>query len=230
MNFPTISRSRAIRVAAIAILAASLPAQNVKPRPKRILAIVQANGFQHDAVSTGMATMWKLGRETGLWDTYIRTDTQLITKKKLSGNASARADFSWSLAVGLAAGWATVTEYPAAPASAILALLALSQAWPRGRAARWRVTAGVGVGAFICLTVLLAYLHAAFGSFRPSYSYYDPNSFSFMQQQGYMGLTYPHPDRLLKLLFGCSRGLFFYCSQRSGARVIYSLRLVLTGG
>jgi hypothetical protein len=30
-----------------------------------------------------------------------------------------------------------------------------------------------------------------------------------MQQQGYMGLTYPHPDRLLKILFGCSRGLFF---------------------
>jgi hypothetical protein len=57
--------------------------------------------------------------------------------------------------------------------------------------------------------VLLVYLHAAFGSFRPSYSYYDPNSFSFMQQRGYMGLTYPHPDRLLKLLFGCSRGLFF---------------------
>jgi hypothetical protein len=61
----------------------------------------------------------------------------------------------------------------------------------------------------VCLAVLLGYLHAAFGSFRPSYSYYDPNSFSFMQQQGYMGLTYPHPDRLLKLLFGCARGLFF---------------------
>jgi hypothetical protein len=55
----------------------------------------------------------------------------------------------------------------------------------------------------------MAYLHAAFGAFRPSYSYYDPNSFSFMQQQGYMGLTYPHPDRLLKILFGCSRGLLF---------------------
>ena len=55
----------------------------------------------------------------------------------------------------------------------------------------------------------MSYLHAAFGGFRPSYSYYDPNSFSFMQQQGYMGLTYPHPDRLLKILFGCSRGLFF---------------------
>ena len=99
-----------------------------------------------------------------------------------------------------------MTEYPAAPASAALAFLALSYAWPRGGAARWRVIAGVGVGAGICLIVLLTYLHAAFGSFRPSYSYYEPDSFSFMQRQGYMGLTYPHPDRLLKLLFGCSRG------------------------
>jgi hypothetical protein len=128
---------------------------------------------------------------------------------KLRDNPSATTDFLWALAVGLAAGWATVTEYPAAPASAMLALLALSQAWPRGTAVRWRVMAGVGLGAGICVIVLLGYLHAAFGAFRPSYSYYDPNSFSFMQQQGYMGLTYPHPDRLLKILFGCSRGLFF---------------------
>jgi hypothetical protein len=123
--------------------------------------------------------------------------------------ADGRGEFWWALAVGLAAGWATVTEYPAAPASALIAFLALSQAWSRGNAARWRVVAGVGIGATACAIVLFSYLHAAFGGFRPSYSYYDPNSFSFMQQQGYMGLTYPHPDRLLKLLFGCSRGLFF---------------------
>jgi 4-amino-4-deoxy-L-arabinose transferase-like glycosyltransferase len=120
-----------------------------------------------------------------------------------------RQNLPWALAVGLAAGWATVTEYPAAPASAMIALFALSQAWPRGTSARWRVAAGIGIGAAICLTVLLWYLHSAFGSFRPSYSYYDPNSFAFMQQRGFFGLTYPHPDRLLKLLFGCSRGLFF---------------------
>jgi hypothetical protein len=118
-------------------------------------------------------------------------------------------DFFWALAVGLAAGWATVNEYPAAPASAMLAGLALWQVWPRGAAARWRVVTGVGLGAAICIVVLAVYLHTAFGSFRPSYSYYDPNSFSFMQQRGFLGLTYPHPDRLLKLLFGCSRGLFF---------------------
>lgn len=123
--------------------------------------------------------------------------------------ADGRAEFWWALAVGVAAGWATVTEYPAAPASVLIACLALSQVWPRGKAARLRVVAGVGIGATACAIVLFSYLDAAFGGFRPSYSYYDPNSFSFMQQQGYMGLTYPHPDRLLKLLFGCSRGLFF---------------------
>ncbi len=120
-----------------------------------------------------------------------------------------RGDFLWALTVGLTAGWATVTEYPAVLASAIVAGLAVWQAWPRGAAARWRVVAGVGLGAGICVAVLLGYLHAAFGTFRPSYSYYDPNAFSFMQQQGYLGLTYPHPDRLLKIMFGCARGLFF---------------------
>ena len=154
---------------------------------------------------------------------------------KLKDSSSPRADFWWALALGLAAGWATVTEYPALPASAALALFALSQVWRRGNAARWRVAAGVGIGAAACAVVLLSYLHAAFGSFRPSYSYYDPTSFSFMQQRGYMGLTYPHPDRLLKLLFGCARGLFFaspvmlaapvglwglWRKQRSGAALV----------
>jgi hypothetical protein len=133
----------------------------------------------------------------------------LAAALKLRDVVTAQQDFLWALAVGLAAGWATVTEYPAAPISALLALFALAQAWRRGPHARWRVIAGVGLGAIFCLCVLLGYLYAAFGSIRPSYSYYDPSSFTFMQQRGYMGLTYPHPDRLLKLLFGCSRGLFF---------------------
>ena len=118
-------------------------------------------------------------------------------------------EFWWALVVGLTAGWATVTEYPAAPASALLAFFALTQTWSRGAAARLRVIVGIGLGATACAIVLFAYLHAAFGGFRPSYQYYDSNSFAFMQQQGYLGLTYPHPDRLLKILFGCSRGLFF---------------------
>jgi hypothetical protein len=128
---------------------------------------------------------------------------------KVGESAEGRSDFLWAFAVGMAAGWATVTEYPAAPASAVLAILAITRVWRRGKAARWRVIGGVVLGAGLCLIVLVSYLYVAFGSLRPSYSYYDPNSFSFMQKQGYLGLTYPHPDRLLKLLFGCSRGLFF---------------------
>ncbi|MGO9088975.1 MAG: hypothetical protein ACLQBK_27540 [Candidatus Sulfotelmatobacter sp.] len=127
---------------------------------------------------------------------------------KLRQSQNPGGDFLWALAVGLTAGWATVTEYPALPASALLAFLALSQAWPRGKAARWRVLLGVGAGAAICLIVLSSYLHAVFGSFTPGYAYLDSRQFTFMQQRGYLGLTYPHPDRLLKLLFGCSRGLF----------------------
>jgi hypothetical protein len=118
-------------------------------------------------------------------------------------------EFWWALAVGVTAGWATVSEYPAVPASALLAFFALSSVWSRGPRGRWIAAAGIAIGAISCAIILFTYLHAAFGGFRPSYSYYDPNSFSFMQQQGYLGLTYPHPDRILKLLFGCSRGLFF---------------------
>jgi hypothetical protein len=131
-----------------------------------------------------------------------------VAALKLRESQNATGDFLWALAVGLAAGWATVTEYPAAPASVLLALLALSHAWPRGNGARWRVVLGVGLGATICLIVLATYLYAVFGSFTPGYAYLDSKQFTFMQQRGYLGLTYPHPDRLLKLLFGCSRGLF----------------------
>lgn len=137
---------------------------------------------------------------------------------KLKQPCSAAQDWCWAISVGFAAGWATVTEYPALPASTLLALFALAQSWPR-TSARWRVPAGVGIGAAVCATILFSYLHAAFGSFRPSYAYYDPNSFSFMRQQGYLGLTYPHPDRLLKLLFGCSRGLFFASPVMLGAPI-----------
>lgn len=63
----------------------SVPAQE-KPK-KRLLVIGMSAGFQHDSVSDAMGTLYKLGKETGLWDTYLRTDTQLITKKKLTANA-----------------------------------------------------------------------------------------------------------------------------------------------
>jgi len=40
-----------------------------------------------------MATIERLGRETGLWTTTIRTDTEVLTKKKLEYNAKNLNDF-----------------------------------------------------------------------------------------------------------------------------------------
>lgn len=73
--------------AILLIFAMAASAQEEKPKRKKLLAIGMSAGFQHDAVSHGLATIWKIGQQSGLWDTYIRTDTQLLTKKKLSNNA-----------------------------------------------------------------------------------------------------------------------------------------------
>ena len=126
----------------------------------------------------------------------------------LGSSEHARSDFLWAVALGLSAGWATVSEYPAAPASTILAVLALTQVWPAGWLRRVRTAAGISLGASACIAVLMVYQYRAFGSaFHPSYAYYQNGAFPWMKH-GYMGLTYPHVEVMLKLLFRCRRGLF----------------------
>ena len=64
------------------------PVPHAKPTHlKHVLVISQTKGFQHDSISTAMATIFDMGKESGLWDAELRTDTQLLTKKKLDGNA-----------------------------------------------------------------------------------------------------------------------------------------------
>ena len=59
--------------------------QNPTQHKKRLLAIgdVHRKNYQHDAVSHALATIEQLGRKSGLYDTYIRTDIQLLTKHPL---------------------------------------------------------------------------------------------------------------------------------------------------
>lgn len=71
-------------IALTLLLCAPLMAQTKK---KKLLAIGEVKGFQHDSVSHALATIERMGRESGVYDTYIRTDTQLVTKEKLKGNA-----------------------------------------------------------------------------------------------------------------------------------------------
>lgn len=61
--------------------------QQQPQRRKRVLAIGEVKGFQHDSVSHALASIERWGKDENAWDTYIRTDTQLITKKKLDNNA-----------------------------------------------------------------------------------------------------------------------------------------------
>ena len=56
------------------------------PKRLRVLAWGDVSqGYQHDSISHAMATIERLGYETGTYDTIIRTDSQLITKGPVLG-------------------------------------------------------------------------------------------------------------------------------------------------
>ncbi len=71
------------------LLAAALAvgAQTGTQAKKRLLVLGEEKGYRHDSVSHAMATIERLGRERGEWETTIRTDTEVLTKKKLEYNA-----------------------------------------------------------------------------------------------------------------------------------------------
>ncbi len=50
---------------------------------KHVLVIGQTKGFEHDSIPDAMAAIYNLGKASGLWDTTMRTDTELLTKKDL---------------------------------------------------------------------------------------------------------------------------------------------------
>lgn len=169
------------------------------------------NGATFAAVALGLATpMWAYS--TLFWGHALAAACLVFAfacALKLRGGANFGSDVFWGFALGVTAGWATVTEYPSAPASAMVAGLALALVWRDGMQRRWRVLLGIGAGALPCVVALMFYQYAAFGSIlHPSYAYYPPGAFSWMKH-GYMGLTYPRIDVALKLLFGCRRGLLF---------------------
>ena len=62
-------------------------AQSVKNQKKHLLVIGEEKGYRHESVSHAMATIERLGEATGLWETTLRTDTEVLTKRKLEFNA-----------------------------------------------------------------------------------------------------------------------------------------------
>ena len=69
------------------VCSGTLLAQTAEKPKRNLLFIGQAKGYQHEAISTAMATLYNLGRRSGLWNTQLRTDCTAITKKPLKWEA-----------------------------------------------------------------------------------------------------------------------------------------------
>jgi uncharacterized protein len=79
-----------IAPAAALLIATSSAAQDKK---HNLLIIGQSKGYQHEAITDAMATLYNIGRASGKWDTCFRTDCKNITKKTLKWGAKNLNDF-----------------------------------------------------------------------------------------------------------------------------------------
>ena len=76
----------AAALAGLALLALTLGAQSPAPRvfSRHVLAWADVrNGYQHESITHALSTIERLGWESGLYDTIIRTDSQSITKSPI---------------------------------------------------------------------------------------------------------------------------------------------------
>lgn len=122
-----------------------------------------------------------------------------------------RARMVLAAVVGLMAGWAVVSEYPAAIPAVLIGLMAL--VYCRNSAADkksfYYPAAALCITAGLCLAVILIYQQAAFGSpFRLGYEYVV--NYQETLHQGALGLSYPRLHPLLALLFGKRCGLLLF--------------------
>jgi len=78
---------------------APVPGGRGGPAPvprKHLLVIGMTRGYHHGSTSNGLATFWKLGKESAVWDTEIKTDMEWVTKKPPSSEAH---NLDWADAV-----------------------------------------------------------------------------------------------------------------------------------
>lgn len=68
----------ALACVSLVALAAQQPAPSTSK--KTILILGATRGWQHDSITDAMVTIRNMGKESGLWDSYIRTDYAWLTK------------------------------------------------------------------------------------------------------------------------------------------------------
>ena len=115
-------------------------------------------------------------------------------------------DVSLGALIGFGAGWATISEFPAAIPAVILAGFAAYHAWALGHARATRILGAMTVTAIACAAVLMVYQYACFGS--PFHLAYTSEPGYTGMQEGIFGVGLPKMIRLRRILFGSYRGLF----------------------
>src|SRR5438552_14314318 len=71
-----------MRLMLVFMLAISSAAM-AEAKKRNLLIIGQSKGYQHDSISSAMATLYNIGRSSGKWNTVFKTDCTSITKKPL---------------------------------------------------------------------------------------------------------------------------------------------------
>ncbi len=145
----------------------------------------------------------------------------------LVGAGDNRSDLRHGALVGVCAGWATISEFPAAVPAALIALVTAVHAWPLGRERAVRILGAMTVCALACAGVLMAYQWACFGS--PFHIAYSSESTYPGMEQGVFGVSVPRTIRLRRILFGAYRGLLPLAPALAAAPVGLLLMILKAG-
>jgi hypothetical protein len=108
-------------------------------------------------------------------------------------------------AIGLGAGWATISEFPAAVPAVMLAAWALWSAVRLGPRRAFIILSSMTAGALACAGLLMAYQYVCFGS--PFHLAYSSEAGFEGMQQGLFGITTPSMAALWRITIGEYRGL-----------------------
>ena len=79
-------------------------------RMAHILVVGQTEGFEHDSVPDAMASIWRMGHDTRLWEATLRTDTENITKKTVKKGNFKSLNYFDALIFTSTTGELTLTE------------------------------------------------------------------------------------------------------------------------
>lgn len=126
----------------------------------------------------------------------------------LNSNSGKTRDIVLGFISGAFLSWAVVIEYTSAPASVIIAIYGLINAWNWERQRFMRVFLSAFVGGFIFICPLLVYSYAIYENILTSgyeYTVLFPG-----MKDGYYGIIAPKSEVLFNLLFGSYKGIFWF--------------------